>query len=227
MKSKPLYQDILERVGEDDISLIRRVISNYAFIDYGIVQEYKSGRIKVKLAHNMLGKDVELINIEVLTSGSKAFSIRHKLVKGDIVQLVSSISLVDSVAELTKAILSTVMPYSTPTIKAIPLSNHATAKNKLDILDDGSYKITGNGYSIEVTTDGTIKINGKALELNGNGKQFVTWTELNTAYQAMLTIVKAHVHPDPSSGSTGPSPTLATMTSDISAAKTTTVKTNG
>lgn len=222
-KQKPLYQDILERVGEDDISLTRRVISNYAFIDYGIVQEYKSGRIKVKLAHNMLGKDIELINIEVLTPGSKAFSIRHKLVQGDIVKLVSSIALVDSVAELTKAILSTVMPYSAPTIKAVPLANFANAKNKLDILDDGSYKITGNGYSIEVTTGGTIKINGQAIELNGNTKQFITWTEFNTAYQNMLTIVKAHVHP----GSGTPSPTLTAMTSDISAAKTTTVKTDG
>lgn len=227
MKSKPLYQDILERIGEDDISIIRRVISNYAFIDYGIVQEYSNGRIKVKLAHTIMDRDVLLINIEVLTTGSKAFSIRHKLVKGDIVQLVSSRSLVDSVAELTKAILSTAMPYSAPTIKAIPLANFANAKNKLDVLDDGSYKMTGNGYTVEVTTGGTIKINGQAIELNGNTKQFITWTEFNTAYQAMLSIVKAHVHPDPSSGVTGPSSTLTAMTSDISAAKTTTVKTGG
>lgn len=223
MKSRPLYQSILNHIGEDDISIIKRIVSNYTFIDYGIVQEYNEGRLTVKLAHQLLGQDVRLTNIEVLTGGSKAFSIKHTLVKGDVVQLMSSKSLVDSVAELTKATLNAEMPYSTVTIKAIPLANFANAKNKLDISDDGSYKITGKDYSVEVTTNGTIKITGKNIELNGNSKQFVTWSAFNTTYQAMLTIVKAHVHA--SHGT--PSPTLTAMTSDMSSAKTTTVKTGG
>lgn len=223
MNNKPLYQDILQRIGEDDITIIKRVISNYNFIDYGIVQEYKEGIIIVKLAHQLLGKDVMLTNIEVLTDGSKAFSVKYKLVKGDIVRLVSSMSLVDSIAKLTEATLNTTMPYSISTIKAIPLADFASAKNKLDISDDGSYKLTGEGYSITVMTDGTLKINGKTIDLNGSSKQFVTWTEFNTAYQAMLTIVKAHVHP----GNGVVSPTLTAMTSDLSTAKSTTVKTGG
>lgn len=223
MNNKPLYQDILRLVGEDDISLIKRVISNYNFIDYGIVQEYAEGIITVKLAHQLRGKDIELTNIEVLTEGSKSFSVKYKLVRGDIVRLISSMSLVDSIAELTEAALNSTMPYSLPTIKAIPLADFANAKNKLDISDDGSYELTGEGYSIEVTTDGTLKINGKTIELNGSSKQFVTWTEFNTAYQAMLTIVKAHVHP----GNGVVSPTLTAMTSDLSTAKSTTVKTGG
>ena len=227
MKTKPLYEDILRRVGEDDISLTRRVISNYSFIDYGIVQEYKDGRISVKLAHQLLGKDVTLINIEVLSQGSKAFGIKYTLVKGDIVRLLSSKSLVDSVAELTEATLSAALPYSTVTIKAEPLSNYASAKNKLDILDDGSYKITGNGYTVEVTTDGTIKLNGKALELNGNTKSFVTWEQFNQVYQAMIIVLKSHTHPDPDSGTTGPSSEFAAFVSDMSSAKTTTLKTDG
>lgn len=227
MKTKPLYEDILRRVGEDDISLIRRVVSNYSFIDYGIVQEYKDGRISVKLAHQLLGKDVILINIEVLSQGSKSFGIKYTLVKGDIVRLVSSKSLVDSVAELTEATLSAALPYSTVTIKAEPLSNYASAKNKLDILDDGSYKITGNGYTVEVTTDGTIKINGKALELNGNTKALVTWEQFNQVYQTMILVLKSHTHPDPVTGTTGPSSEFAAFTSDMESAKTTTLKTDG
>lgn len=227
MKTKPLYEDILRRVGEDDISLIRRIVSNYSFIDYGIVQEYKDGRISVKLAHQLLGKDVILTNIEVLTSGSKSLSVRHTLVKGDIVRLLSSKSLVDSIAELTEATLSAALPYSTVTIKAEPLSNFAEAKNKLDILANGSYKLTGNGYNIEVTTDGTIKINGTALELNGNSKALVTWEQFNQVYQAMILVLKTHTHPDPSSGTTGPSAEFAAFVSDMTSAKTTTLKTNG
>lgn len=227
MKTKPLYEDILRRVGEDDISLIRRVVSNYSFIDYGIVQSYTDGRIDVKLAHQLLGKDVMLTNIEVLTRGSKAFGVKHELVKDDIVKLLSSKSLVDSVAELTQAVLSTALPYSTVTIKAEPLSNFATAKNKLDILANGSYKVTGNGYNIEVTTDGTIKINGTALELNGNSKALVTWEQFNQVYQAMILVLKSHTHPDPVTGTTGPSSEFATFVSDMTSAKTTTLKTDG
>lgn len=226
MKTKPLYEDILRQIGEDDLSLIRRVISNYSFIDYGIVEEYKAGRIKVKLAHQLLEKDVYLTDVEVITKGSKAFSIQYTLVKGDIVRLLSSKSLVDSVAELTQATLSASLPYSTVTIKAEPLSNFAKAKNQIDILDDGSYSITGNGYSIEVATDGSIKISGKALELNGNTKRFMTWDAFNTAYQALINKLNLHIHTSSGSGGPTSAPTV-TMTSDISGAKTTTLKTDG
>ena len=226
MKTKPLYQDILNRMGEDDISIIKRIVSNYTFIDYGIVQEYNEGRLTVKLAHQLLGQDVQLTNIEVLTGGSKAFSIKHTLVKGDVVQLMSSKSLVDSVAELTKATLNAEMPYSTVTVKAIPLANFANAKNKLDISDDGSYKITGKDYSVEVTTNGTIKITGKNLELNGNSKSFVTGDELATALQNHTTALNLHVHTSAVAGSPT-SPPAAPMSIDISSAKTTTVKTGG
>ena len=224
--AKPLYEQVLRNLGEDEISLMRRVISNYTFIDYGIVQEYNSGIIKVKLAHKMLDEDVELINIEVLTLGSKALSIQHELVQGDVVQLVSSKSLVDSVAELTKASISTCSPYDTSTIKAIPLANFANAKNKLTITQDGAYKIEGTDYSIEVTTDGTIKVIGNALELNGNGKRFVLWEDFNTAYQNLITWLNTHIHNTSGSGGPSSAPTVS-VTSDISSAKTTTLKTNG
>lgn len=224
MINNPLYQDLLKHLGEDNLSIIKRVISNYTFIDYGIVQEYKDGRIKVKLAHQLLEKDIFLDNVEVLTTGSKALSIRYTLVKGDIVQLMSSKSLVDTIAELAIATSNTAMSYDIVTIKAIPLADYANSKNKIDILDNGSLTVTGNGYSIEITTDGTLKIDGTALEFNGNGKRFMTWDEYNTEYQRVLLIIKAHVH---TGDGYNPSPTLTALTSDISTAKTTTLKTDG
>lgn len=224
MTNKPLYQSLMELIGEDPLSIIKRVISNYTFIDYGIVQEYTEGRIKVKLAHQLLEKDIFLENIEVLTTGSKALSTRYTLVSGDIVQLMSSRSLVDTIAELTVATMNTAMAYDTVTIKALPMADYANAKNKIDILDDGSITITGTGYSIEITTDGTLKISGKAIELNGSGKRFITWDEYNTEYQRVLTIIKAHVH---TSDGYSPSPTLTALISDLTAAKTTTLKTDG
>lgn len=226
MKKAPLYQGILNRIGEDDISIIKRVISNYTFIDYGIVQEYKDGIIEVKLAHQIMGKDVKLTNIEVLTPGSKAFSIKHTLVKGDIVQLMSSKGLVDSVAELTVASINDTLPYSTVTLKAIPLANFANAKNKLSISDDGSFEITGTDYSVTVTTDGTIKIVGKEINLNGDTKTFVTHAELDTSLQSYNTAIGMHVHTSAVAGSPT-SPPVTPMSIDISAAKTTTVKTGG
>lgn len=224
MKSKPLYETLLKHLGEDEISIIKRVISNYTFIDYGIVQEYKDGTIKVKLAHKLMNKDIYLENIEVLTIGSKALSTCYELVEGDIVELLSSKSFVDSIAELTVATINTTMPYSNVTIKALPLTGHDNAKNKIDIAEDGSITIVGNGYDITITADGTLKINSKAIELNGDGKRFITWDEFNTEYQRVLGIIKGHTH---TGDGYSPSPTLTAMSSDISAAKTTTLKTNG
>lgn len=61
------------------------------------------------------------------------------------------------------------------------------------------------------------------LELNGDGKRLVTWDELNTALATLAATLTAHVHP--SLGS--PSPGLVGLAVDISAAKTTTLKTGG
>ena len=215
-KGRPLYEDILRNIGENEISIIKRIISNYTFIDYGIVQSYNNGLIEVILAHKMLDKDIRLIDIEVLSLGSKSFSTEYALVKGDIVQLVSSKSLVDSVAELAVATSETALPYSVSTIKALPLANAKNSKNKLVMNADGSWSLAGTDYTIAVTTDGEIQI-------NGSDKSFTIWEELNTVYQAMLEIVKAHVHP----GINTASPTLTALVSDLTAAKTTTVKTNG
>lgn len=81
-------------------------------------------------------------------------------------------------------------------------------------------KAYNNNGKIELTSDGTIK-------LNGDTKQFVTWTELNTALATLAGLLTSHVHPVTAVGSpTGPAPTLVGLTVDISSAKTTKVLTN-
>lgn len=81
-----------------------------------------------------------------------------------------------------------------------------------------------NPKSSPLDMDGekTRIINPDGIELNGNTKEFVTWTELNTALQALiLAINSTFASKSNGSGSAG------TLTLDISAAKTTTVKTGG
>lgn len=78
------------------------------------------------------------------------------------------------------------------------------------------------------STGETLKANIKAksdgvLEMNGNSKRLVTWQELQDALNTFSDLIKSHVHA--SFGT--PSATLTTMTIDITAAKTTTLKTGG
>lgn len=62
-------------------------------------------------------------------------------------------------------------------------------------------------------------------ELNGDSKRFVTWDELNTALQSFMTALNSHTHPTAATGP--PSPPTVSMSLDITAAKTTTLKTGG
>lgn len=92
-------------------------------------------------------------------------------------------------------------------------------------LSDGFALVGLNPKTSPRDMDGTALrvINADGIELNGNTKAFVTWDALNTALTTLCGLLAAHVHA--SLGS--PSPTLAGLTCDISAAKTTTVKTGG
>lgn len=81
-------------------------------------------------------------------------------------------------------------------------------------------KMTGS-VSAEISAP-LVKIDGSAtVEINGNTKQFVTWTELNTALQAIILLLKGHMHPTAAVGAPSVSAELATMVLDITAAKTT------
>ena len=72
---------------------------------------------------------------------------------------------------------------------------------------------------IKLDTDGNI-------ELNGNDKKFVTYAELKTGLDNLITALNSHIHTSAAPGSPTTSPVTPLML-DISAAETTTLKTGG
>jgi len=102
----------------------------------------------------------------------------------------------------------------------------STKSGKKIVIDD----VTGitsieheNGTTkIQIDATGNVKIDGATIQLNGSSKLLVTHAELNTALQSMVTAINnALATKKDEPGSPG------TVTLDISAAKTTTVKTGG
>jgi hypothetical protein len=84
-------------------------------------------------------------------------------------------------------------------------------------------KVSDNNDNLIIEIDNAnIRVNGQNIELNGNTKRFVTYTELNTALQLMVTAINANFATKLNgAGSPG------TVTLDISAAETQTIKTGG
>jgi hypothetical protein len=111
-----------------------------------------------------------------------------------------------------------------PDIKYVRLKNGVSIA-----LNSNQTEATIKVGSAEIYIDpnGKIKITGADIELNGSSKQFVTYTELDTALQQVITLLKSHMHPTAAPGAPSVSAQLASLTLDISAAKTTTIKTGG
>lgn len=78
----------------------------------------------------------------------------------------------------------------------------------------------GNTKQAEIKLDTSGNI-----EMNGDSKRFVTHAELDAALQTFITALNLHTHPTAATGP--PSPPTASMSIDISAAETTTIKTGG
>lgn len=89
---------------------------------------------------------------------------------------------------------------------------------KLTVTDWNDNKVTLDSNGVKLESSGTV-------EIRGNSKQFVTWAELNTALSTFMTALNTHTHPTAASGP--PSPPTVSMSLDISAAKTTNIKTGG
>ena len=116
--------------------------------------------------------------------------------------------------------------YTRETIKAIPLcifNSDADAKIEID-----------NGKMTISTKDNIVVNSDKKIELNGNSKQFVTYTELDNALQELWGKIKVHTHEvsttgsaTAQSGTAAPSTSLSTVVLDISASKTTSIVTGG
>lgn len=83
---------------------------------------------------------------------------------------------------------------------------------------NGGKTVTGTGMEILYKNNKINLTDSGIIELNGNTKQFVTWTELNTALQVFLGLLMAHVHTCTAPGSPS-SPPTSPITLDIAAAK--------
>ena len=91
---------------------------------------------------------------------------------------------------------------------------------------------TDTKATIEILDDGTIKQDGKAIELNGNSKSFVTFAELDSALQTVMSTIQSHIHVTTATvGATAVpgiiAPTVSPITLNIASAETTTIKTGG
>ena len=96
---------------------------------------------------------------------------------------------------------------------------------EVEASDKGKLKVGGD-LKVDASS-GTAKIDATKIELNGNSKQFVTWMELNTALQTLVSQINTHVHQVPEPVAAPCKPISSPLTIDISAAKTTTVVTGG
>ena len=220
-----MYLNPTEGLRYTDRDLIDSVITSYAIVDYGFVDKVNDdGTVDVvhaKKPKTMNGdtlKELKTKEIEVLTFSCAEMAISFKPKKGDKVLLLGLKDYVKEAGEVTEATEMTVyLHYSRETMKALPLSAFS-----------GSAKI-----KIEAN-NGTLKVDANEnIELNGKDKQFVTWAELNNALTTLAGKLGAHTHAVSTTGSstaqTGSttSCSLAGLTIDISAAKTTKVLTGG
>jgi len=95
------------------------------------------------------------------------------------------------------------------------------------------YSTTSDGKTVKASIicqpDGKIIATGDTIELNGDDKQLVTWSELNTALSTFLTSLTTALTTTPIVGNGSPQPSWVGLPTsiDISSAKTTTIKTGG
>ncbi|MBR5008821.1 MAG: hypothetical protein IKY09_07635 [Methanocorpusculum sp.] len=214
----------MQATGLSDKDLIMNILNNYFIVDYGYINKVNPDKT-VNITHAakpVLMDGTELgetttDNVEVLTISGGGFSIQWDYKAKDKVLILGLKDYVPKVNSVEKAeVPKAFIHYDRSTIKCIPLCIFSEkAKVVVDIKD-------GN---MDVKTKGKIK-------LNGDSKQFVTWTELNTAltqYASLMSTALLGANVDVLG-----TPVLLTWKDgnppsaiDISAAKTTTVVTGG
>ena len=207
-----------------DRNLIESILASHYILDYGFIKTVNADKtIDVTHAKQLKTMDGNSLpatvtkNVEVLTIAGGGFSLKFDYKKGDKVLLLGLKDYVPKTKDVTSATETTAyLHYSRETMKALPLC----------VFNDDA-KVT-----IQVENGGMkVKAQDK-IELNGNSKQFVTWTELNTALTQYATLMStallnANINvlgtPVLLTWQGGTPPT----TIDISAAKTKTVVTGG
>lgn len=223
--------DILNSQSLSIRDVIEAIVSNKFIVDYGYINKVYPDKT-VDVTHSakpVLLDGTELPetvthNVEVLVPCGAGLSVRFDWRAGDKVLLLGLKDFVPEADKVTeaKAPKSTVH-YSRATLKAIPLCVFdADADTTVDV---------ENG-KVTIETDKIVCDTNK-IELNGNSKQFVTWSELNSALSSFVTnlstallaatYVNAAGTPTVLAWTGGTPPT----TIDISSAKTTSVVTGG
>lgn len=103
------------------------------------------------------------------------------------------------------------------------------ACRRMHSLSDGIALIGINpgGSPLIEDEDGAIRVSAPEIHLNGDGKRLVTWDELNTALQSHTHGAGSLSAPPGTAGGSVTGVTGAPVALDLSAAKTTTIKTGG
>ncbi len=200
-----------------DYSFFKSLIYDNIFLDYGIVTKV-TDNATVDVTHAAIevlldGTEVPEVrskDVEVLWPASSGFSMQNEIAIGDKVLLLGLKSYVPAVADVDSAkVPKSFDHYNRATLKAIPLCS-----------------FNSDAACVVKSTASKTTVNTNALEINGNTKELVTWPELNTALQGLITALMTHTHNCTAPG-TPSGPPLAALSLDISAAKTTTIKTGG
>ena len=208
---------IFENEKTTERTLIESILSSFYIVDYGFIKAVNPDEtINVTHAKQLKTYDgvslpaMETKNVEVLTLSGSGFSFKFDYKKGDKVLLLGLKDYIKKVEDVNAPSETTVyMHYSRETLKAIPLCVFNKDAKATIVVKDGK------------------------IELNGNDKQFVTWTELNTALTQFVTTlstallgatyVNAGGTPTPLAWTAGTPP----QSLDISSAKTKTIVTGG
>ena len=204
-----------------DRDLIESVLQSFYIVDYGYIKNVNTDKtvdvIHAKRLKTYAGKSLpqtESKGIEVLTVSGAGFSIQFDYKKGDKVLLLGLKDYVPKTKDVNLASeTTTYLHYTRETMKALPMCVFN---------DQAKVTLKAENGTLQIDTE-------QKIELNGNSKQFVTWSELNSALSTFLTQLTTAMTTTPIAGNGAPQPTWTNMPTqiDISAAKTTTVVTGG
>lgn len=205
-------------LSEKDV--ITSVINSFYFVDYGYINQVNSDKtVNVTHANKTVMIDGTELNetitnnIEVLTVCGAGFAVSFDYKANDKVLLLGLKDYIPNVANVKKAeVPSSFVHYDRATLKALPLCVFSDEAKVKMMIEEGKLTIESENETI---------INAKTIELNGNSKQFVTWSELNTALSTFVSQLNASLQTGatPSGGGKVTFTTPPPSSIDISSAK--------
>jgi len=175
--------------------------------------------VKMKFSTDEILSMPLITNVPVFFPGSSDAVIHFPLKKGDSGLLVFSEKSLENWIASSGGEVEPGDPRKFSLTDAFFIPGVFTPKNPGKAVTGSGMEILYKDAKINITDAGNI-------EFNGNTKQFVTWTELNTALQTFMTALMAHVHTCTAPGSPS-SPPASPITLDINSAKSITIKTGG